>query len=1023
VTVLFADVVNSTSFSERLELEEAHQIMEGCVRILVDEIHGCEGTIDKFTGDGVMALFGAPLACEDHARRACFAALSIQKRIREYGRKVERELGVDFKIRLGVNSGEVIVGTIGDDLTMDYTAIGDSTNLASRMETMAKPGNILVSGNTYKLVREYFEFVSLGRVEVKGKKKPQEAYELIRVGEVATRIEASAARGLTRFVGRGKDLEILREAACKARSGSGQIVGIVGEAGVGKSRLILELNKAISKDEYTCLQGLCLHYGGSMPYLPILDILKSYFKIEEDDREYVVKRKVREGLSRLHEKLLGHLPSLHELLSVQVEDERYLQLDPQQRRQRAFAAIRDLLIRLSQDKPLVLIVEDVHWIDTTSREFLDDLTGRLANTCILLLLLYRPECTHTWDSKSHYTQIRLDQLSTRNSADLVQAILEEGEVAPELRDVIIGRAGGNPLFVEELTRSLLENGSIHRQNDHYVLTSKPSEIQVPDTIQGIIAARMDRVEESLKRIMQEASVIGREFAYRLLATITGMREELKSSLVDLQGLEFIYEKQIFPELEYTFKHALTQEVAYSGLLLKRRKEIHEKIGRAIEQLYAERLEEYYELLAYHYVRSDNTAKALEYLDHANRKAVKACAAEDAKAYFDKAMELLDTLPETDENKERRILLVVNQHLVFFNLLKLTEYQQLLVRYESMAAGIRDRGLQGAFYARVGYWEYLFGHLDRAIETGTKAVDLCETAGHREETGAAYLILTTTQLWRGDYERVLALNEGAVGIMEGGFHLRNHVRPLLTSSYACTELGRWDEAVERGRKALEAAREFADSSLIAWAGWTISLAYTCKRDMERAIEYGEMALGSARTPGDKVAAQGPVASAWCHAGTPQKGIEALTGLIALSRAAGFVSAMIPHMQFLAEGYWLAGDFDKAGETAHQLLELSQRCGARGHVGKAHLLLGEVALKTDPREAGYHFNRAISIFRELKARNSLALTLSGYGRLHKQQGNVADARDALTQALEIFETLGTLIEPDKVRQDLAELPKEA
>ncbi len=681
VTVLFADVVNYTSFSERLELEAVHQIMEGCFRILTDEIHRCEGTIDKFTGDGVMALFGAPLAHEDHARRACFAALSIQRRIREYGKKMERELGVDFKMRLGLNSGEVIVGTIGDDLTMDYTAIGNTTNLASRMETMAEPGKVLVSGNTHRLARDYFEFASLGKLTVKGKEKPQEAYELIRAGEVETRIEASAARGLTQFVGRGKDLEVLREAAGKARSGSGQVVGIVGEAGVGKSRLILELRKAISRDEYTCLQGLCLHYGRSMPYLPILDILKSYFKIEEEDREYMVKRKVREGLSRLHEKLLGHLPSFHELLSVQVEDERYLQLDPQQRRQRAFEAIRDLLIRLSQDKPLLLIVEDLHWIDKTSQEFLDDLIGRLATTRILLLLLYRPEYTHTWGSKSYYTQISLDQLSARNSADLVQAILEEGEVVPELRDVILGRAGGNPLFVEELTHSLLENGSIHRKDDHYVLARKPSEIQVPDTIQGIIAARMDRLEESLKRIMQVASVIGREFAYRILATITGMREDLKGSLLNLQGLEFIYEKQLFPELEYIFKHALTQEVAYNSLLHKKRKEIHEKIGRAIEQIYAERLEEYYELLAYHYVRSDNTVKALEYLDLANQKAVKAHAMEDAKAYFDKAMELLDTLPETEENKERRISLVVNQHLVFFNLLKLTEYQEILARYE------------------------------------------------------------------------------------------------------------------------------------------------------------------------------------------------------------------------------------------------------------------------------------------------------------------------------------------------------
>jgi tetratricopeptide (TPR) repeat protein len=384
--------------------------------------------------------------------------------------------------------------------------------------------------------------------------------------------------------------------------------------------------------------------------------------------------------------------------------------------------------------------------------------------------------------------------------------------------------------------------------------------------------------------------------------------------------------------------------------------------------------------------------------------------------------VLDTLPETEENKERRISLVLNQHLVFFKLLKLKEYEELLVRHESMAAEIRDRGVQGAFYARMGYWDFLFGQLDRAIETGTKAVDLCEAAGYPEETGLAYFTLASTHLWRGDYESVLALKERALRMMEGGFHLRNHVRPLLISSLACTKLGRWDEAVELGRKGLDTAREFTDNNLISWAAWTISLAHTCKRDMEKAIEYGELALGTAHTPGDKVIAQGPMASAWCHAGESEKGIEALTGLIELSRATGFVPALLDHMQFLGEGYWIAGDYDKTGETALQLLELAEKCNARCHVGKAHRLLGEVALKTAPNEAGPHFDQAISIFREAKAENELAHAYAGVGRLHRQQGNAQQAREYLTQALEIFEHLGTLIEPDKVRQELAELPKE-
>jgi class 3 adenylate cyclase/tetratricopeptide (TPR) repeat protein len=1020
VTVLFADVANYTSISEKLDPEEIHQIMDGCFKVLMDEIHRYEGTINQFTGDGVMALFGAPVAHEDHAQRACHAALSVQRAIREYGEKLKENRGVGFQMRVGLNSGPVIVGTIGDDLKMDYTAIGDTTNLASRMETMAQPGSVQVSGNTYRLAREYFKFASLGKVAVKGKEKPQEAYELVKTSEVETRIQASAAKGLTRFVGRGKDIEALREAARKARTGSGQVVGIVGEAGVGKSRLILELRKGISSEEYTSLQGLCLHYGGSMPYLPILDILKSYFDIQEEDREYVIKRKVREKLSQLDEKLLGSLPCFHELLSVQVEDEKYLQLEPQQRRQRTFEAIRDLFIRISHAKSLLLVVEDLHWIDRTSQEFLDYLIGWLANTPILLVLLYRPEYTHTWGSKSYYTQISLDQLSTRNSEDLVQAILEEGEVVPELSELILGRAGGNPLFVEELTRSLLENGSIHWENDHYVLARKPSEIRVPDTIQGIIAARMDRVEESLKRIMQVASVIGREFAYRILATITGMREDLKASLLNLQGLEFIYEKQLFPELEYIFKHALTQEVAYNSLLLKRRKEIHEKIGRAIEEIYAQRLEESYELLAYHYVRSDNAAKAVDYLDLANQKAAKANAMEEAFAYFQKAWELLDTLPDTEENQERRISLLVNQHIVFFMLFKIDQYQELLTRYEPLTAKLRDEGLRGAFYARLGYWEANYGDLDKGIKTITRGVDLCVASSNVEEAGFAYFALAYAHLYRSDYHTVLALKEDALQMTGDSPHLRNRVRPLLIASFACSELGRWDEAVDLGQNALSTAQDFSDSSLVSWAAWTISIAYTYKRDLNRAIEYAQLAEANAHTPGEKAMADGPLAWAQCHAGETRGGIEVLVRLVTLYQAMSFVPGVLPDLQFLGEGYLLAGDLDKTKETAEELLDLAERSGARGYLGQAHRLLGETRLKTNPKEAGVHFEKSIKIFRELKAENNLALACSGMGRFHKQQGDTEHAREYLTKALEIFERLGTLIEPNKVRQELAELP---
>jgi class 3 adenylate cyclase len=348
VTVLFADVANYTSISEKLDPEGAHQIMDGCFKILMDEIHKYEGTINQFTGDGIMALFGAPVAHEDHAQRACHAALAIQSAVTTYGDKVKREHGQDFQMRIGLNSGPVIVGAIGDDLRMDYTAVGDTTNLASRMEGMASPSAVMVSTNTYKMARDFFVFEAIGKVPVKGKEQPQEAYELIKASEVETRIEAAAARGLTKFVGRKKEMVTLKEAFEKAQSGSGQVVGIVGEAGVGKSRILLEVRNMLSGDENTYLEGRCLHYGAAMVYLPILDILKSYFEIKEREQEIVIKKNMKEKVLQLHEKLQNALPAFQDLLSLTIEDEAYLKLEPQQKREVTFEALRDLFVRASR---------------------------------------------------------------------------------------------------------------------------------------------------------------------------------------------------------------------------------------------------------------------------------------------------------------------------------------------------------------------------------------------------------------------------------------------------------------------------------------------------------------------------------------------------------------------------------------------------------------------------------------------------------------------------------------------------
>ena len=965
VTVLFADVANYTTIGETLDPEAVHEIMDGCFQILMDEIHRYEGTINQFTGDGVMALFGAPLAHEDHAQRACHAALSIQSAVCEYGESVQKEHGVAFKLRIGLNSGPVIVGSIGDDLRMDYTAVGDTTNLAARMESMAKPGTALGTANTHKLTRDFFQFEPMGKVRVKGKKEPVEAYVLLAATDVETRIEASAAKGLTKLVGRGREMETLKEAYERACSGAGQVVGIVGEAGVGKSRLLIEFKNMLSEKTYSYLKGQCLHYGGSMAYLPLIDILKSFFEIKEADREYSIKKKIVEKILHLDESLKKAVPSFQEILSLKVEDGAYLQLEPGAKKLRTFEAIRDLLICRSQNKPLMLVIEDLHWIDRSSEEFLSYLIDWLAGTHILLILLYRPEYTHTWGSKTYYTKIGVDQLSTESSIQLVQNILEGGAVVPKLGELILNRAGGNPLFVEELTHSLVENGSIQKKDRQYILVKEASEIEVPDTIQGIIAARIDRVEENLKRIMQVASVIGREFAYRILQAIMGMREELKSSLINLQGLEFIYEKRLFPELEYIFKHALTQEVAYNSLLQKRRKEIHEKIGSAIEAVYADRLEEYHELLAYHYVRSDNKEKAVAYLDLANQRAAKLNAMENAKSYFDEAMKLLDKQPDTEMNHERRITLLVNQWLVFMLLFRSPDYYDLLTRYEQMAIDLGNQGLLGRFFVAKGGCEWWIGNYDQSIQTLSKGAELCETSGAFEYAGQAYVLLQWSHLCKGNFEPVFTLKKEALRTTEQQFNLRVYVYAFDTAAWACTHLNRWDKALENGKEALKVAEEFSDNSLISFAAAVICQTYVFKGELDRAIEYGELGVQKAPTPADKVWAQGFLAMAWIQAGKLQQGIETLGKIVAAHKKGRFQFGEVGYTIMLGFGHFLAGEYDKAIQPLKEGLELAERSGMKWFLGLAHVFLGQMALKTNPTRATYHFEQSIASYQQIQA----------------------------------------------------------
>ncbi|NIS63101.1 MAG: AAA family ATPase, partial [Proteobacteria bacterium] len=1033
VTVLFADVANYTAISEKLDPEEVHQIMDGCFKILMDEIHNYEGTINQFTGDGVMSLFGAPVAHEDHAQRGCYAALSIQKAIGEYSGKVKKDCGVDFKMRIGLNSGPVIVGSIGDDLRMDYTAVGDTTNLASRMESMAKPGSILVSKNTYKIARDFFVLGSLGKVEVKGKEASVEAYELIKPSEVETRIEASVVKGLTKFVGREKELEALEKAFEKTQSGFGQVVGLVGEAGVGKSRLILELRHMLSKGEYSYLEGRCLHYGGSMAYLPILDILRSYFEIKEGDREFLIKKKIEKKILGLDEKLQGVLPPFHELLSLAVDDEAYQKLEPKEKREKTFEAIRDLLVRESQNKPIILVVEDLQWVDKTSEEFLDYLIGWLANTHIVLILLYRPEHTHSWGSRSYYTQIGLDQLSTKTSAELVQSILERGEVVPELRELILTRAAGNPLFMEEFTRSLLENGSIQRKDHQYVLSRKASEIDVPDTIQGIVAARMDRLEESLKRIMQVASVIGREFAFRILQTITGMREELKSHLLNLQGLEFIYEKRLFPELEYIFKHALTQEVAYSSLLLKRRKEIHEKVGRAIEELYPERLEEFYEMLAYNYSKSENLEKAYQYLKLSGNKTTSNYSNWEAFRFYREAIDVLTKMPETEENKREQIEVRLLMAGPMFHLGFPQDSLEILQTGETLSKELGDEKGLALFLSLIGqYYAWKGENLQQAIQYSEDSFREAEKINDIELMAPLGADLSLLYFWMGEYVKVTDIASKVIALLEKTQRRAEFFgRPynvyclLLAQKSTCTwRMGNLEEGKALFEKGLDFALKVKDlfslGLLELHHGWEFNL----KGDAKTAIEHLQNSI--------KYCEEGQIVSyvhvtqlalGWAYwlmeeLETARKHVE--QGLkMQIDAGASFDLGLFYAFAGIVD--LDSGDLKKAQHRAEEAVKISQKNHQHGE-GLAWILLGRTLAKADPPQtdkAEESILKGIKIYEELKIKTH---SVSGYyylGELYTDTGQKDKALETLKTAESLFREMGMDYWLAKTQEVLARL----
>jgi len=709
VTVMFCDMEGFTSLTERLGPEEAYAIMDDVYEILIHKVHDYEGTVNEMTGDGIVALFGAPIALEDAPQRALRSATAIHREMVKFCERISKEKAgtPTLKMRVGIHSGPVVVGSLGNDLRVEFKAVGDTVNLASRMEQLAKPGTTYVTEDTFKLTEGLFRFEALGGKNVKGKEEPVNVYQVIAPSTRRARFDVSAERGLTPFVGRERELELLLDGFERAKAGRGQAFSIVAEAGIGKSRLLYEFRKAVGSEDITFLEARCLSYGRGIAYHPVIDVLKANFDVREDDGSLQIREKVKQGLDIIGADEPSTLPYLLELLSVEDSGIDDSSVSPESRRDRILEAVQRIALYGSELRPLIMAFEDLHWADKTSEDVLKSLMDSIAGAKILLIFTYRPEFVHTWGGKSYHSQVNLNRLSNRESLKMVTHLLGTDEIDTDLEELVLEKAEGVPFFIEEFLKSLKDLQIIEKKDNRVHLKKAVQEVAIPSRIQDVIMARVDSLPEDAKELLQIGAVIDREFSYELIKRVTNLSEKaILSRLSLLKDAELLYERGIYPASTYTFKHALTQEVAYNGLLARRRKELHENIGNTIEQLYTGRLEEFYETLAHHYSESDNLEKAYHYLRLSGEKASRNYSNEEGYAIYLQAIEALRRLPNTEENKRSKIEVSVLMSKPMLLLGFPEGSLEILQNAERLSDEFDDKKSLAALYGSIG-WFYTY----------------------------------------------------------------------------------------------------------------------------------------------------------------------------------------------------------------------------------------------------------------------------------------------------------------------------
>jgi class 3 adenylate cyclase/tetratricopeptide (TPR) repeat protein len=1017
VTVFFADIKGSTELIEGLDPEEARRLLDPALHIMMEAVHRYEGTVNQVLGDGIMALFGAPVAHEDHAVRACYAALAMQAAMRRYTEEVRQSYGLELQIRVGLNSGEVVVRAIGNDLHMDYSAVGQTTHLAARMEQLATPGSIRLTVATLRLAEGLVQVNALGRFPVKGLADPVEVFDLVGASAIRRRLQASAMRGLTRFVGRQQELAGLRQTLERAAAGHGQVAAIVGEPGVGKSRLVYEFVHSHHMQGWLALESAPVSYGKATPYFPVIDLLKRYGHIEDHDDTRTIRAKITGQVLTLDEALQDTIPALLALLDALPEDHPFLKLDPPQRRQRTLDALKRILLRESQVQPLLLVFEDLHWIDSETQALLNSLVESLPTAQLLLLVNYRPEYQHSWGSKTYYTQLRLDPLPPVSPDELLQALSGDDPSLAPLKPLLIVRTEGNPFFLEESVRTLVETGVLLGERGAYRLTQALPTVQVPATVQAVLAARIDRLPPEEKQLLQTAAVIGTEVPLALLQTIAEVPEEpLRRGLTHLQAAEFLYETRLFPEIEYTFKHALTQQVAYETLLQERRRALHARIVESLEGFAGERVAEQVDRLAYHALRGEVWDKALVYCRQAGEKAMARSASHEAVGSFEQALGALPHLPATRDTREQAIDL----RLVLGSaLLPSGDYGHILAclrEAESLAAALDDTRRLAQVSVLLSRHFYFMGVYDQAIAAAQRVLALATADGDVVLLALANLRLGIAYHIQGDYHRAIDCLGRTVASLDGARryeHFNEFFLPAVLSrvwlAWCHAELGMFAEGRALGEEGFRIAEAVDHLASLMYASWGIGLPALHQGDLPRALPLLERAVDLCQDTDlpvffPRIAA--PLGAAYILSGRVADAVQLLTPAVEQTIATETAGFQVPCDLSLGEAHLRGGRREEAQAFGERALVLAREHQERGHEAYALRLLGDIAARHESPardQAEAHYRQALTLADGLGMRPLIAHCQLGLGTLYLKIGRPEQAHAELSAAIALYRAM--------------------